>query len=68
MSTHRKTLKRMTVQRLKTMTDAELTEISGPNPPDLSELTDQELDAVINDTASPVLLARVDAAPRKEPS
>jgi hypothetical protein len=55
----------MTVQRLENMTDAELTTIAGPNPADLSEFTDQELDAIINDTASPALLARVDAAPRQ---
>lgn len=63
MSTHRKILKRMTAQRLENMTDQELQAIAGPNPPDLSEFTDAEIDSIINDTASPALLARVDAAP-----
>ena len=65
MSTHRKALRRMTAQRLENMTDAELSVIAGPNPPDLSDFTDQELDAIIADTASAALLARVDAAPRQ---
>lgn len=63
MSTHRKALKRMTAQRLKNMTDAELSALSDTNPPDLSDFSDAELDALINDTASPALLAKVDAAP-----
>lgn len=65
MSTHRKALRRMTAQRLENMTDAELSAIAGPNPTNLSDFTDQELDAIINDTASPALPARVDAAPRQ---
>ncbi len=62
MSTHRKALKRMTAQRLENMTDAELDALAGPNPPDLSDFTDAEIQAIINDSACPELLARVEAA------
>ncbi len=68
MSTHRKALKRMSAQRLKNMTDAELTAIASSNSPDLSEFTDAEIDSIINDAASPALLARVEAAPRHQAS
>ncbi len=54
--------KKLMVEVLHAMTDAELDAIIGPNPPDLSEFSDQELQSIINDTASPALLARVDAA------
>ncbi len=58
--------KNLIAETLRAMTDAELTAIAGPNPPDLAEFTDAEIDAIINDTASPALLARVDAAPRQQ--
>jgi hypothetical protein len=46
------------------MTGAELDAIAGPNPPDLTDFTNDELDAIIEDRASPALLARIEAAPR----
>ena len=56
-----KALKRMTATALAAMTDEQLLAISATDPHDLSGLTDEELAAVINDTASPALLARVEA-------
>ena len=58
--------KKLMAEVLRAMTDAELSAIAGPNPPDLSDFTDQELQAIIADSASPELLARVEAAPRHQ--
>lgn len=65
MATNLQRTKHLIAETLRTMTNQELDAIAGPNPPDLSEFSDQELDAIINDCASPELLARVDAAPRQ---
>ena len=58
--------KNLIAETLRAMTDQELQAIAGPNPPDLSAFSDAEIDAIITDTASPALLARVDAAPRQQ--
>lgn len=56
----------MIAETLRAMTEDELDAIAGPNPRDLSDFTDQELDAIINDCASAELVARVEAAPCRQ--
>ncbi len=57
---HRQRVSRITAAVLQAMTDAQLKAIAGSAPPDLSSLTDTELDAVIFDHASAELLTRIE--------
>lgn len=56
---HRKTLNRLTLQVLESMSDEQLQAIADKDPHDLTGLTDAELAAIKHDTASPELLARI---------
>ncbi|MFZ2220162.1 MAG: hypothetical protein WAV85_15985 [Rhodoferax sp.] len=56
---HRKTLARLTLQVLESMSDNQLQAIANQDPHDLTGLTDAELAAITNDMASPSLLARI---------
>ena len=52
---------RLTQLALEAMTDEQLQAIAGANPPDLSGLTDAELEAVIAGCPSAELSARIEA-------
>ena len=56
---HRKTLARLTLQVLESMSDNQLQAIANQDPHDLTGLTDTELAAITQDMASPALLARI---------
>ena len=56
----RKTINRLTAAALENMTDQQLADLVGDG--DYSGFSDQELQAVVSGTASPALLARVEAA------
>ena len=56
---HGKTLTRLALQVLESMSDEQLQAIADKDPHDLTGLTDAELAAIKHDTASPELLARI---------